>query len=187
MKKFLAVLLCGAMLASFAVGCGKKDNNEQNPSGENQVIDETTFDKVIESVKEEYGEYYLPNVEMDEERFVEVTGIDMENVERFYAEEPMIGTQVDKFIAIKAKDGKGADVEADLNAYRDVLVNDSLQYPINEAKVESSEVVRYGDYVYFVMLGKYDERDDVDDESALEFAKKETKRGLDKIASFFNM
>ena len=187
MKKLLALLLCGAMLASFAVGCGMKDNNSSDQNQGEVTIDETTFDKVVDAVKGEYGDDYLPSMMMDEERFVEATGINMENVDKFYAEEPMIGTQVDKFFAIKAKDGKGEEVEKELNAYRDVLVNDSLQFPMNIAKVEASEVVRHGDYVYFVMLGKYNEDDDADEASALEFAKNETKRGLDKIASFFNM
>lgn len=188
MKKLLAILLCGAMLASFAVGCGKKDDNVSDSNNNQDVtVDETTFDKVVQGIKDEYGDDYIPSMKMDDQMFADATGVNMDNVEKYYAETPMISAQVDTFIAVQAKEGKGEEVEKELNAYRDRLVNDTMQYPMNVAKVQSSEVVRHGDYVYFVMLGKFNEDENADDKSALEFAKAETKRGLDKIASFFNM
>ena len=37
----------------------------------------------------------------------------------------MISAHVDTFIAIKAKEGKGEEVEKALTSYRDYLINDS--------------------------------------------------------------
>lgn len=50
----------------------------------------------------------------------------------------MISTFVETFIGVQAKDGKGDDVEAALNAYRDRLVGDTMQYPMNIAKIQAS-------------------------------------------------
>ena len=60
-----------------------------------------------------------------------------------------------------------------------------MTYPMNVAKVQSGKVVRYGDYVFFVMLGDYDDRTDVTEEDNLKFAEEQTQIGLDVIASFF--
>ena len=41
--------------------------------------------------------------------------------------------------------------EKALTSYRDYLINDSLQYPMNVPKVNASSVLREGDYVFFVI------------------------------------
>jgi len=40
-----------------------------------------------------------------------------------------------------------------LTAYRDNLVNDTMQYPMNVGKIQASEVKSIGNYVCFVQLG----------------------------------
>ena len=61
-----------------------------------------------------------------------------------------------------------------------------MQYPGNIAKVNASEVVRHGDYVFFIMLGGFDQRDGVSEEQQLEFAKNEVAEIKEVIGKFFN-
>ncbi|MEG1447997.1 MAG: DUF4358 domain-containing protein [Oscillospiraceae bacterium] len=185
MKKIISILLSTVLLAGFAMGCTKKDNTVAD--GNVTLKEGKSFNDVVDEVKNEYGEDYLATMEMDEARFVEATNINMENVEEFYSAEPMISAHVDRFIAIQAKPGKGAEVEKELNTYRDTLVNDTMQYPSNVAKIQSSEVKRYGDYVYFVLLGSANDNMDATEDEQLQYAKNEIKRGIDKIESFFNL
>ena len=115
----------------------------------------------------------------------DVYGVDMDNVEEFVAEGPMISAHVDTFIAVKAKEGMGEQVQQELQAYLDYVQENALQYPMNTAKVQAAQVVRHGDYVFYVLLGGYDERTDVTEEESVTFAKEQVQIGLDAIASFF--
>ena len=73
--------------------------------------------------------------------------------EEFFGEMPMISTNVDTLIVIKAKEGQAEAVEGVLNAYRENLVNDTMQYPMNLGKIQASEVKTIGNFVCFVQLG----------------------------------
>jgi len=144
-----------------------------------------TLQQAYDAVKEAYGENYIPSMMMEEQQLSEVCKINMENVESYIAEGPAMSGHVDTFIAIKAVEGKGEDVEKDLTSYQAYLQNDALQYPMNLAKVNASQVARHGDYVFFVMLGAFDERSEVTEEQELEFAQEQTKIGVDVIAGLF--
>lgn len=140
---------------------------------------------IYEAVKEAYGENYVPSMSIEEQQLREVYGVDTGNVEEFVMEGPMMSGHVDVFAAIKAKEGKGEEIEQQLLNYQDALINDSLQYPMNLAKVNASKVVRHGDYVFFVMLGAFDDNDDGSEEDQAKFAQEQVQIGLDVIESFF--
>ncbi|MGN9166251.1 DUF4358 domain-containing protein [Tissierellaceae bacterium HCP3S3_D8] len=176
MKKTFILFLAVVMAVSFLGGCAPKEV-------ETNVVD---LNEIHDAVKEAYGEDYFPNRELTPEEIENLTGIKEDDMEDFIAESPMISVQADTFIAIKAKEGKGDIIEKSLEKYRTSLVEDSLQYPMNIAKVNGSKIVRHGDYVFFLMLGKIDERTEATDEERLEFAKAEVKRGEDVINEFFN-
>ena len=55
---------------------------------------------------------------------------------------------------------------------------------MNMAKVKASEVIRHGDYVFFLMLGTYDTSIE-DENAALEAAKEANKIGVDVVNGFF--
>ena len=55
---------------------------------------------------------------------------------------------------LEAADGKVEEAKKALDAYRETLVNDTLQYPMNISKVQASQVYVVGDYVFFIMLGQ---------------------------------
>ena len=46
-------------------------------------------------------------------------------------------------------------------------------------------MVRHGDYVFFVMLGAFDESENSSEEEQQKFAEEQTKIGVDVIAEHF--
>ncbi|WMM24486.1 DUF4358 domain-containing protein [Tissierella sp. MB52-C2] len=174
MKKIFGLFFAMIMMTTFLIGCTTKK--------EAKTVD---LDKIHEAVKETLGEDYAPNRELTMEEIENLTGIKEDNIEKIIAESPMISVNVDTFIGIKAKEGKGDIVEEGLDKYRKYLVEESMQYPMNIAKVNSAKVIRHEDYVFFVMLGKHDDRQEATDEERLEFAKEEVKKVEDVINKFF--
>lgn len=171
MKKILLSLVVLVLLTACSTGKGNETTN-------------VDVKDILAKVKEVYGEDYIPTMPLDEESLDTLMGINLENVLSFEGEIAMISTQIDTFIAIQAKDGKGNEVKSDLDAYRDALVNGGFMYPMNMAKSQSSQVIQHGDYVFFVMLGAFDEVSETE-EDALKFAQDQTKIGVDAINAFF--
>lgn len=175
MKKTISLLLAVIMMSTFIAGCTPKKENTK-------AVD---IKEVHSAIKEELGEDYYPNMELSKDELKNLIGINEDDIETYIAEVPMISVNIDTFIAIKAKEGKGDKIKADLDKYKEFLVEESFQYPMNLAKVEASSVLRYGDYLFFLMLGKYDERQESTDDERIEFAKAEIKRVEDIIDKFF--
>lgn len=178
MKKILLVLLTMTLLSTILVGC----KNEVPKEDETLNV---SIKNIHEAVKKELGDNYFPDRDIEAAELEEFMNIDVENAEEFIAQSPMITMNVDTFIAIKAKDGMADDVEEDLIEYREFLNTDAFMYPMNLAKVAASEVVRHGDYVFFIMLGAYDEREEASDEERITFAKEEVNKVKEVINSFF--
>ncbi|UJF15402.1 DUF4358 domain-containing protein [Jeotgalibaca sp. MA1X17-3] len=164
-------------IITFLIGCSPSDRNNENKNVE--------LSKVHEQVKQELGEDYLPSREMDLGEIEELTNIDEADVKEYIAEAPLMSTHVDTFIAVEAKDGKGDSIAEGLEKYRTYLVDQSMQYPMNLAKVEAAKVVQHGDYVFFLMVGKIDDSFDGDSKEALDFATAEVERVEKVINSFF--
>jgi len=200
MKKLLAMLLALMMVLSLAA-CGNKNNEEpdapEEPSSSVEETPETPEETPEETpagevdakltelhtaLKEAYGENYLPSMPLDETMMSEVVGINMDNVESFIAEMPMMSAHVDTFIGIKAKEGKADDVEAELKAYHNNILENSMQYPMNEEKVKASQVIRKGDYVFMMMLGQIPDETITD---TAKFAQEQMQIGLDKLEEIF--
>lgn len=110
------------------------------------------FDMIRQAVVEVLGENYWPNTQMPA-TFLEEYGLTEEMYEGFLGEMPMISTNVDTLIVVKAKEGKVEAVEEVINKYRENLVNDTMQYPMNVGKIQASRIETFGNYVCFVQLG----------------------------------
>lgn len=182
MKKSVVYLLTGMMMFGLAA-CGKNADEGQGNSGTNSSSiqsssgsQENPFDVPSGSgsedmlpgtddgwseemtglraaVTEALGENYWPDMMLDSEMLAAKFGVTKEMYDDFLAEIPMISTNVDTLVVVKAKPDQVDAVETALNAYRDVQINDSLQYPMNIGKVQASMVEKIGDYVLFVQLG----------------------------------
>lgn len=169
MKRFIGVLLATVMAFSL-VACGKDTNegntdssaNEQNAAtGDEATQDDTQTEygvgvslaDVKAALVEALGENYWPNTEIPAEFLNDIYGISADMYEEYYAEMPMISTNVDTVIIVKAKEDQVTAVEDALNAYREVMVNDTMQYPMNVGKIQASRIETFGQYVCFVQLG----------------------------------
>lgn len=163
LKRITLFAAMGGMCFLMAA-CGKDDkgnnavitpDNETN-SETTSAVNEGGFKSDV-SVKDleaavaaALGENYFPDMEMET---LEGLGITADMYDEFIYKGSMINVKVDALIIVKAKEDKVADVEAKLNAYRDININDLLQYPMNLTKIQCSQVVTMGNYVMFVQLG----------------------------------
>lgn len=145
MKK-LFTLLSVCVLALGIVSCGaQKDDGETYRA--------VGMDTIKAAVVEELGDDYWPNMPLDAELLEGLVGITSDMYEDYLAETPMISTNVDALIVVRAKEDKVDEVEKALNNYRDANVSNTMQYPQNIGKIQASKVERLGNYVIYVQLG----------------------------------
>lgn len=171
-RKIGNILLIGILcILLFVTGC-------QSSAQPNASLQE-----VYQAVKDAYGDNYAPDVAYTEEQIEEILGIKPELYTEIYAEVPMISARADCFIAAQAADGKADELEQAVEAYRENLVSNSMQYPMNQPLVQSSQVVRTGDYVFFVLLGDIpmEVYETGDDAAILEAAQEQIQIGVDAI------
>lgn len=168
MKK-QAVLFFALILACSLTACGGTDpsgdasgsqtegsmveNSQQTQApGGNEASGEQNLQTMRDAVAEVLGENYWPNTQMPPE-YLEGYGLTEEMYDAFFGELPMISANVDQLIIIRSADGYLDEVEQVMEAYRDALVNDTMQYPMNLGKIQASRIQTIGEYVCFVQLG----------------------------------
>lgn len=105
---------------------------------------------VIEALGEDN---YWPDMPLEPDMLQSLLSVGPDLYADFMAEMPRMSAQVDTLVIIKAQEGKVKDVEGALNAYRDMLVADTMQYPMNLGKIQASRVDTVGNYVIFCQLG----------------------------------
>lgn len=165
MTKWKRALFC-VMAAACVLLTACADNSQPQSGTQSQTAGrEVSLSDVHQAVKDVYGEAYIPSMEQDAESISALYGITEDMYEEAVAEISMISVHVDTFLAFKAKEGQADAVEEKLIAYRDYLLGDAMQYPMNIPKIEASQVVREGNYVFFVQLGQAE--DELADEDGL--------------------
>lgn len=180
MKRSIVILLVLVMAMSVLSACAPKKDEDKG------VAKEVDIKEVHSKIKEELGEDYLPEEEVDLDMITDISGIKAEDVEESILEWPMMTMNIDRFIAIKAKEGKGDAIEEGLNEYKRHMIEDEFKYPMNLPKVNASKVVRQGDYVFYLVLGANDDNmEDAEGKEALEFAEKEVDKVVAIIDGFF--
>lgn len=132
-------------------GCGKKEAETENAAP--AYREDVAVQDLGAAVAENLGENYWANSEIPAEFLNDIYGVSSDMYEEVYAQMPMISTNVDTLIIVKANADKVEDVQNALNTYRDAMVQDTFQYPINIPKIQASLVVTFGNYVCFVQLG----------------------------------
>ena len=118
-------LITGVLLLFTGLLAGCKGSTAQK---------EPPVEDVLKAVQEAYGENYLPDTDMDGEMLSQVMGIDTSLMESFAAQMPMIGAHPDRVVIAKAAEGKGDELEKELQRVRTALVEDQMIYPMNYAK-----------------------------------------------------
>lgn len=184
-KVFGAVLVSAMMMTLVACGGNDKQNGTSNggtTTESGQVKNDVSIDTIRTAVVNAYGEEnYIPMAQqLDETALADLVGLKKDMYDEVVAEQPMVSFSVDTFIAVKAKDGKVEDVKKALEAYRQAKVDDVMQYPTNVPKIEASEVVTYGNYVFYIMLGEMP-MDAETDEAMLKAAKENNQKAIQAI------
>lgn len=145
-KKIKIIFMLAAALILTA--CGNKKSEET------KAADVPLADLKAAVVKAVGETNYFPNMEFDETMLNDIYGISSDLYTEILAEGPMISTNVDTLIVMKTSGEEQAEqAEQELNAYREMLVSDTMQYPMNIGKIQASKVERIGNYVLFVQLG----------------------------------
>ena len=206
MKKLTVFLITAAFLASMLTACSNDNGGSQGEadgSGTTSAADtseagggETSADegsdaeegateKILQQIKDAYGENYLPNAPIDSEILESIYGISPDMYVEYVGESPMISVYVDTVLIVKAASGKQGDVKSALEAYRTSQIEQSMMYPMNVAKVNASKVETEGDYVAFLMVGQIDEREDATDDDRAAFAEEQVKIAVDVFHNYF--
>ena len=115
-----------------------------------------TAQEVYDAVKEAYGDDFIPDGEMDDEDFVEDYGLDLDDIEDKKGAFTRTSLYPDRFVVIKAKSGRGDEVEKALREVRDDLAENSIRTVTYLPKLSAAQGVRKDDYVAFIMLGAVD-------------------------------
>ncbi|MBR4084741.1 MAG: DUF4358 domain-containing protein [Lachnospiraceae bacterium] len=204
MKKAI-VCLCTGMLVLSMVACGRNDEGQmqesQNPTESSQQNNDTAtatpesteapqgengtseLKNIRQTLVEVLGENYWPNTEISAE-YLEDYGLSADMYEDFYGEMPMISTNVDTVIVVQAKEGQVVAVEEVMNKYRDNLVNDTMQYPMNVGKIQASRIETFGNYVCFVQLGADTTQiygEDGDEEAVIKHCQEQNELAIEAI------
>ena len=205
MKKIISIMLILASLAAFA-SCGNGGNGNDtsaDTSTSGTTTGETSADStetsatetsaptsdvsaadIGKAVADEFGDEYIPDTDIDAEYLDATYGIKPDWYDDFYGQVPMIGVNIDTFIAVKAKADKVSDVEKALNDYADYYKNDAQKYPKDLAKVDACRVYTKGNYVFFIMLGyPTDEVENMDDAAQVKYYTEQNDRAVKVIDS----
>lgn len=126
-----------------------------------------------EAIKDTYGDFYIPSRAIEDEELVLNYGISMDYVESYIAESAMMSTYADVFLSFKAVKGKADVIESELETYRGDLLEKFSDNKAVYAKIETSEVFRYGDYVIYMVVGQNSDIFNADETTYHEQAKSE--------------
>ena len=164
---------------------------EENTGAETEDMSETTdvaagwseeMTTLRQAVVDALGEQYWPNMQVDPETLEMLYGITPDMYDDYMAEMPMMSTNVDTLLIIKAKNDKVEAVEEALNAFREAKLADTMQYPMNLGKLQASRIQRYGNFVCFVQLGAENVADeDMTEEESLAKCQEQNELALEVI------
>lgn len=171
--------LTTCVLICFLEGCSRKDVSPENT--EAGYRDDVSAQALAEAVASELGDDYWADAELPPELLDDWYGIPAELYDEYYGQTPMVSVNVDALIIVKAAEGKLEDVEAALDTYRESMVQDTFQYPVNIPKLQASEIRTFGDYVCFVQLGADMDGMEEDEEAAFRACQEMNGRALSVI------
>lgn len=127
--------------------------------GEIVVEPWTEMDMIRNEIVKFYGTAYYPNMKIHEDAeylknyMNDVLKIDAAWVEDIIVEVPMISANADTLILVQPTEGNAENVLNALKEYKNYLINEAKQYPMNEARVHAAAIEQVGNYVCFSILG----------------------------------
>lgn len=145
-----------------------------------------TLDTVYNAVKNAYGDNYGPDYKVEEKEFLlDMFGVNLADVSEYFVEMAMMSSMVDKFVGIKAVSGKADAVETALKSYLQNEIENGFNYPSNVPKVANAKVIKKGDLVFLMMLGKVNENIEATEEEMVKHAQEQIAIGVDALNACF--
>lgn len=156
-KTKTGLLLLAAALLLMLTACGNKNKGDGGPQTTGgtgvKYAGDIPAAELEKKVADALGENYWPDSDIPVEMLEETYGLPAGLYEEAAAKMPMISTNVDALIIVKAVEGQEEAVKEALEGYRNNAVENAMQYPMNVGKVQASAVRRFGRYVCFAQLG----------------------------------
>ena len=200
MKKLIAILFAVIVVAAAFVGCNPSTNDtsstvDTSSTEDTSSVEDTTSTEAVDPTAKltgiladvkaayaddaDYAEFLQYLGQLDVDMFADVYMVDKANIEALVAEVSMMSANIDRFIGIKAVDGKGAEVEAALKAFYENDKANLAWYPQNTAKTEAAKIIAHGDYVFYIILGNNPAIDaELSEADALAFAEAQIKKSV---------
>ena len=144
--------------------------------------------KLRKAIVNEFGENYLADMSLTKDEIKERYGIAPSWYTDIIAEIPMMSAHVDTLVIARAKNkNTKKKIKKQLTDYRNTLVNDTMQYPMNLLKIQASKVYVKDNYVFFLLLGSVDSslEETGTDEQIIEAYQDEVQKAVDAINSLF--
>ena len=185
-KKILATVLAAALAFSSIIPAVPLNN--QTTTAEAAKKKQPSVKKIRKAIADKYGDDYMPDVSLTTSEIDERLGIKSSWYLDILAQVPMISTQANTLVIVKAKNkNTKKKVKKQLSAYREQQINDTMQYPMNIPKVQASRVYVKDNYVFFIMLGFIDStlEETENEEQLIEAYKTENKKAVDAINALF--
>ncbi len=160
MKKSLILLALLLVMGIFA-GCSTTSGDTTN-----QLLENTTLSDVVKAVDDAFNEKHsfeygsvMMRADIDEKFLTDFSDINMDDVDEFVGMTSMSMTNSDRFIAVKAVEGKAATIEEALLKMKQDLITQYEFYPVSGSleRANSAEVYVKGDYVFFICVGVFEE------------------------------
>lgn len=155
---------------------------EPGPAPTDPESKTVSLTNIFENLKDAFGENFLAGMELDEETFNSVIGLDSTMYTDFIAYQAPMSAHIDRIFVVKANDVNA--VKTKFDEYRTSLINDTMQYPSNLEKIAGSVVEVRGDYVFFYILGGYPAN--VEDTEKPEIMKDFVKEANSKVETVLN-
>ncbi len=162
----------------------ESESTEESTAPEDDE-NKTATEKVLQAIKNVYGESYLPNTPIEQELLETQYGLSSDTYVEAAGEVPMISTNPDTVLVVKAVTGKEGDVKAALEAYRSKLINDSANYPMNLEKINAAKVESEGEYVAFLLVGANDDRANATADARTSFAEYQVNKAVTAFHDYF--
>lgn len=187
-KKLLAVILAASLAAGSAAHVPVFNDNTVMAEAAKKKAKTPSVKKIRKAITDLLGENYLANMSLTKDEIKERFGLQPSWYTDVIAEIPMMTAHVDTLVIAKAKNkNTKKKIKKQLTDYRNILINDTLQYPMNLLKIQASKVYVKNDYVSFLLLGHVDSSSEETstEEQIIEEYKAEIKKITDTINSLF--
>lgn len=189
-KKLLVTLLAVSLTAGCIAPVSLSDNTAVVAEAAKKKTKKKapTVNKLYKAIVGKFGENYLANLKLSKDDIKQRYGISSSWYTDIIAEIPMMSAHVDTLIIAKAKNKTAKKkIKKQLTNYRQELIKDTCQYPMNLLKIQASKVYVKDNYVFFIMLGQVDSKleETGTEEQIIKAYKAENQKAVSAINALF--